>query len=102
MSNTCELRTGIVNFEEPKDIDRLWPKRHAAGCPSITLGHTDRMAAGVVQGLNHRGFHHWNRVNPPSCLPRQATPQGGLLRCRAEDAGESKRRPAMGWIEVVA
>jgi hypothetical protein len=50
MSNTRELRIGTVNFEEPKDIDRLWPKRHAVGCPSIMLGHTGTITAGVSAG----------------------------------------------------
>ena len=93
MSNTCELRIGIVNVEEPKDIDRLWPKRHAVGCPSIILGHTDRMAAGVVQGLNHRGFHHWNRVNPPSSINLFTSFISGVLLTQAMESIAQSPKP---------
>ena len=101
MSNTCELRIGIVNFEEPKDIDRLWPKGHAAGYPIIMLGHTDRTVAGVDAGAKPSSVSSLEQGKPAILPPwRQAALQGGLSRWRAEDAGESECRPAMGQIGV--
>jgi hypothetical protein len=38
--------------------------RHAAGCSSHAWEHTDRMAAGVMQGLNHRWLRGSDELNP--------------------------------------
>jgi len=74
--------------------------RHAARCSTSDMGHTDRKAAGVVQGLNHRLLRDLDELNPPlrpsgaGTLARAAlaTPGRGCWkkrtpRCNGTDSG---------------
>jgi hypothetical protein len=65
-SNESELHAGIVNPEEPKALTGSGQNRHAVGWHKDALGHTDNRTAGVVQGLNRRGFLVRKWVNPTS------------------------------------
>jgi hypothetical protein len=74
--------------------------RHAVGCSSGCWGHTDRMTAGVVQGLNHRLLRDSDEANPSlrptgagtSARAAVATPGRGCWRkrmpsCNGTDSG---------------
>jgi hypothetical protein len=67
--------------------------RHALGCSTQALEHTDKTGAGVVQGLNHRLLRDLDGSNPPSRLFEA----GASARAAVETPGRGcwkKRTPS--------
>ena len=67
-------------------------------CLQYTGTRTTRLPV-YRQGLNYPTLFEWNMVNPPSRLsPRQAAPQGALIRWWAEE-GWKKQTPSRNRMD---
>jgi hypothetical protein len=71
MSNTCELRKGIVNFEEPKDIDRLWPKQACDRLSQHYVGTRKQNGRRCSAGAKPSGIPSLEQ-GKPTILPSEA------------------------------
>jgi hypothetical protein len=54
----------VVKRTEPKDAERLEPKRYVVGCPAVYSGHMDAMTTGGKEGPKPRVSFRRNAVNP--------------------------------------